>query len=191
MPKDSIHSMLLEGAHKLALGRVCEVAELVAAKPGKARQVAECMFDENAGVANRAADALERASCRQPSLLAPYKDLLLGRMADAEEKKLRWNLALMASRLQLSVAETRRAAAILHSWLEDESSIVKACAMSGLAGVARQNATLMPEVLDLLRILARSGTPAMRARGRILLKKLEPRETRRPSPNSPQSQLSG
>ena len=32
---------------------------------------------------------------------------------------------------------------------------------------------LLPEVLDMLRILSRSGTPAMRARGRILLKQLE------------------
>lgn len=33
----------------------------------------------------------------------------------------------------------------------------------------------MPQVLDLLRVLSRSGTPAMRARGRILLSKLRSR----------------
>jgi hypothetical protein len=32
---------------------------------------------------------------------------------------------------------------------------------------------LRPEVLDLLRILTRTGTPAMRARGRLLLRRLE------------------
>ena len=32
---------------------------------------------------------------------------------------------------------------------------------------------MMPEVLDMLRSLSRSGTPAMRARGRILLKRME------------------
>ena len=32
---------------------------------------------------------------------------------------------------------------------------------------------MLPEVLDMLRILSRTGTPAMRARGRILLKRLE------------------
>jgi hypothetical protein len=45
--------------------------------------------------------------------------------------------------------------------------------MQGLAGLGRQNPSLLPEVLDLLRILTRSGTPAMRARGRILLRGLE------------------
>jgi hypothetical protein len=45
--------------------------------------------------------------------------------------------------------------------------------MQGLADLTRHDPSLLPEVLDMLRILSRSGTPAMRARGRILLKKLE------------------
>ena len=173
MEKQTVHSMLLEGRHRLSVARVREVAELVAAKPKTARRLVECLFDPDFGVANRAADALERASFRQPALLAPWKHLLLGRMVDAEQNKLRWNLALMVPRLKLSAPETRRVTAILKTWLEDRSSAVKACAMEGLAGMAKQNPALMPEVLDLVRILTRSGTPAMRARGRILLKKME------------------
>ena len=45
--------------------------------------------------------------------------------------------------------------------------------MHGLADLTRYDPSLLPEVIDLLRILSRSGTPAMRARGRILLGKLE------------------
>jgi hypothetical protein len=45
--------------------------------------------------------------------------------------------------------------------------------MHGLAGLTRWNAALLSEVLDMLRVLSRSGTPAMRARGRILLKRME------------------
>jgi hypothetical protein len=96
-------------------------------------------------------------------------------MADAEQKKLRWNLALMVGRLPLTVAEARRAAALLRSYLEDTSSIVKTAAMQGLADLARHDPSLLPEVLDTLRVLSRSGTPAMRARGRILLKRLDKR----------------
>jgi hypothetical protein len=61
----------------------------------------------------------------------------------------------------------------LQTYLEDRSSIAKTCAMQGLAELTRQDTSLLEEVLDLLRILSRSGTPAMRARGRILLRKLE------------------
>jgi hypothetical protein len=71
------------------------------------------------------------------------------------------------------VAET------LLSYLEDRSSIVKTCALQGLADLTRQNASLLPEVVDLLNIHSRSGTPAMRARGRMLLKQLESARAKR------------
>jgi len=127
---------------------------------------------------NRAADALERSTaCKpprlDPQLLAPWKESLLGLLADAQPNKLRWNLALTVPRIELSITEARRVASTLHGYLDDSSSIVKTAAMHGLADLTRHDPALLPEVLDLLRILSRSGTPAMRARGRILLKKLE------------------
>jgi hypothetical protein len=171
--RNSIRAMLA-GGKRLHPGRAKEAAALLLKDPRQTANVVQCLWDEDAGVANRAADALERASCPQPQILAPWKDALLGRMADAEENKLRWNLALMISRVELTMPETDRAAAILRSWLDDKSSIVKTSAMHGLAGLTRSNPALQPEVVEILRILSRSGTPAMRARGRILLKKLEP-----------------
>jgi hypothetical protein len=68
---------------------------------------------------------------------------------------------------------------ILLSYLEDRSSIVKTCALQGLADLTRQDASLLPEVVDLLNIHSRSGTSAMRARGRMLLKQLEPVRAKR------------
>ena len=75
------------------------MAAILLDHPRKAGQVVECLWDEDAGVANRAADALERASYSNPNLLAPWKEALLGRMVDATENKLRWNLALMVPRM--------------------------------------------------------------------------------------------
>ena len=77
--------------------------------------------------------------------------------------------------MALTVAETERTAVVLQSWLDDRSSIVKTCAMHGLTGLTRSNSAMLPEVMDKLRLLSRSGTPAMRARGRILLKRMESR----------------
>jgi hypothetical protein len=178
--EDSIRAMLSAGfasgpgrQSRLAAGRAPEVAALLLKEPRRTGRVIECLWDRDAGLANRAADALERASCKRAELLAPWKGALLGRMADATENKLRWNLALMISRVPLTIAETERAAAILRTWLDDRGSIVKTCAMHGLTGLTRWNPELLPEVLDMLRILSRSGTPAMRARGRILLKRID------------------
>jgi hypothetical protein len=64
---------------------------------------------------------------------------------------------------------------VLESWLDDGSSIVKTAALQGLAELTRHDPALLPRVLDVLRIQGLSGTPAMRARSRIWLLKLEKR----------------
>ena len=168
--------MLATGRHRLSRGRAPEVAELVREHPRLAPQLLEYLWDENAGVSNRAADAMERLTVHAPRLFDNSKAELLGLLAESTQNKLRWNLALIVPRLRLSVPECRRAADLLKTWLEDPSSIVKTLALQGLADLTWQDPSLLPEVLDLLRILGCSGTPAMRARSRHLLRKLDPSE---------------
>ena len=52
-------------------------------------------------------------------------------------------------------------------------------ALQGLVDLTRQDGSLIPEVIDLLNIHSRCGTPAMRARSRILLKQMEPIRAKR------------
>ena len=118
MPVRNAIRAMIEGGPRLAVGRAREVAALLIKQPRKAELVVACLWDGDAGAANRAADALERASYRSPELLAPWKDALLDRMADATENKLRWNLALMIARVDLTVRETERAATVLRTWLD-------------------------------------------------------------------------
>ena len=173
---ESIRSMLTAGRHRLSSGRVCEIVKLVQAHPKKASQLIESLWDEDPGVAMRAADALEKLTRSDSSLLRSWKAPLLGLLTEAREKKLRWSLALVIPRLALTPPECRRAAETLQSWLEDSSSIVKTCALQGLADLSRQDSSLQSAVVDLLRIHSRIGTPAMRARGRKLLQHLEKAE---------------
>jgi hypothetical protein len=170
---ESIRSLLTAGRHRLSSGRTCEVVKLVQAHPKNAAQLIECLWDEDLGVAMRAADALEKLTRDGPSLLHSRKAPLLGLLTEATENKLRWCLAITIPRLELTASECRRAAEILQSWLEDSSSIVKTCALQGLADLTRQDPSLRPPVVDLLRIHSRTGTAAMRARSRILLHRLE------------------
>ena len=169
----SIRGLLAEGDHDLASGRAFEVAMMVLEQPRLANRLIECLWDPSSGVACRAADALDIVSHELPRVLAPWKEPLLGLLLEARPIKLRWHLAFFVGRLRLTPAECRRAAEVLRTWLDDRSSIVKTCAMQTLADLARQGPSLLAEVLDLLRILTRSGTPAMRARGRVLVKQLE------------------
>ena len=121
----------------------------------------------------RAADALEKISREQAIFLQSHTAHLLGLLAETTQQEVRWHLAVILPRLLLTDSERRRVAQILQSYLEDRSSIVKTFAMQGLADLTDQYASLRPTVVDLIRSLTRTGTPAMRARGRKLLQKLE------------------
>lgn len=168
---------LAVGRHTHDPGRVLVIAEWIDGRPRCLPRLVELLWDEDQGVACRAADVLERIT-RSPSkalktAVARYKVELIGLLSDATFPKVRWNLALTLPRLELTVPECRRIAAALKTWLDDSSSIVKTAALNGLAELTRQDSDSLPEVVDLLRLKGRSGTPAMRARSRILLNKLE------------------
>jgi hypothetical protein len=164
---------LLDSGDRRSIGRADEVAEFVRRTPSKAPRLVDCLWDENRIVVARAANALEKASRGMPAMLQRHNAALLGLMAEAEQKELRWQLALMVPRLQLKPSECARVAAILKAWLEDSSSIVKTFAMQGLADLIPQSPSLKSDVVEILRALSRSGTPAMRARGRILVIQIE------------------
>jgi hypothetical protein len=121
----------------------------------------------------RAADAAEKITVTHPELLKSYKQELLGLLAEAEQIELRWHLALMVPRLDLSGPERARAAAALQRYLEDRSSIVKTFALQALAGLAQQDASLRGMAKRILEESLRTGTAAMKARARKLLKELQ------------------
>jgi hypothetical protein len=84
----------------------------------------------------------------------------------------------MVPRLALNATERQQAAAFLNTYLEDRSSIVRTFALQGLADLAEEDAGMRARVVEILREAARGGTPAMRARSRKLLVRLERVETR-------------
>jgi hypothetical protein len=118
----------------------------------------------------RAADAAEKISATHPALLRHHKKELLGLSSETTQIELRWHLAAMIPRLPLTANEKQQATKILRRYLEDRSSIVKTFALQALADLAQNDADLRQEVIELLEKAIRSGTPAMRARARKLLK---------------------
>ncbi|HKN76782.1 MAG TPA: hypothetical protein VJW94_16505 [Candidatus Acidoferrum sp.] len=161
----------LQGSDRRSIGRANEVARLVLRHPRRFRELIKCLWNENPVLRSRAADAAEKVSAKKPRLLDRHKAELLGLLAEAEQIELRWHLAAMIPRLRLTPAECQRAVAALHRYLNDRSSIVKTFALQGLADLARDNAALRGNVKQLLEDAVQSGTPAMRARARKLLKK--------------------
>jgi hypothetical protein len=79
----------------------------------------------------------------------------------------------MVPRLALSAKDCVRATTALMHHLEDKSSIVKTSAMQALVDLASSHNELIPGTKTLLTTLTETGTAAMRARGRKLLRQLE------------------
>jgi hypothetical protein len=165
---------LLTGGDRRSLGHSDQAVTLISIHPARFGELLECLWDEHPVVRMRAADAAEKASLASPQLLQPHKNELLGLMEEAVQQELRWHLALMVPRLTLSAKERKRAHDALCTYLDDRSSIVKTLAMQGLADLATQDARLKSGIVEQIRTLTRTGTPAMKARGRKLLARLEP-----------------
>jgi hypothetical protein len=164
---------LLRGGDRRTIGRADKVAAIVSKDPRLFPELIAGLWSEDPLVRMRAADAAEKVTRSNRDLLRPYKKELLGLMAEAEQQELRWHLAVMVPRLLLNPKERKLAAAQLNGYLEDRSSIVKTFALQGLADLAQDDASIRPRVIDVLQGATRNGTPAMKARGRRLLVKLD------------------
>jgi hypothetical protein len=164
---------MLKGGDRRSIGKANQIATLVLSEPKRFAELIQCLWDEDPIVRMRAADAAEKVTVTRPELLNPHKQELLGLLAEAEQIELRWHLALMVPRLSLTSPERQRAAASLQRYLEDRSSIVKTFALQGFADLARQDASLRELAKQAIEESLRTGTAAMKARARKLLKELK------------------
>jgi hypothetical protein len=89
------------------------------------------------------------------------------------QQEVRWHLAQLLPRLALTEQQRTRAVVILSGFLDDDSRTVRTFAMPALADLAQGDERLRRRVLPLLTELTRTGTPAMRSRGRKLLARLQ------------------
>jgi len=172
MPRDKLIE-LLKGADRRSIGRANEAAAFVLREPRRFPELIGLLWSEDLVLRMRAADAAEKVSVTRPELLGRHKRELLGLLAEADQIELRWHLASMVPRLELTTPERQRAAAALLHYLEDRSSIVKTFAMQALVDLAERDPTLRVTAKQTLEEALRTGTPAMKARARKLLKGLQ------------------
>jgi hypothetical protein len=172
MPRKQILS-LLQGGDRRTIGRANRVAVMVSKDADLFPELIAGLWSADPLVRMRAADAAEKVTRKNREILLPYKKELLGLMAEARQQELRWHLAVMVPRLLLNPKERHLATSWLTRYLEDRSSIVKTFALQGLADLAQDDPGIRPGVIETLREATRSGTPAMKARSRRLLSRLE------------------
>lgn len=162
----------LGGGDRRSIGKSEEVVADVLADARLFKPLFDCMLEDDPLVRMRAADAVEKITVMRPDFLQPYKSKLIHRIASINQPEVRWHVAQLVSRLELSRIERKRVAAIMNGYLNDRSSIVKTFAMQALADLAGRDSGLKSGIVKVLQKLTEEGTPAMQNRGRKLLAKL-------------------
>lgn len=163
---------MLAGGDRRSIGRADEVAASVLDGSMEVDGLFEAMFDDDAIVRMRAADALEKVSAQRPEWLHPFRERWLARLPDVRQMEVRWHTAQMLPRLRLT---PRQLHAVAVPWLVnalcDRSRIVQVCALQALADLAESNETLRRRVMLLAGKAEHCGGPALKVRSRRILEK--------------------
>jgi len=163
---------LLRGGDRRSIGRVPKILKHLAADPHLVRPLVAALSDADLIICMRAADALEKATRRDPSALQAHKRALIHLSRSTQQHEVRWHLAQMLPRLMLRPAERHSAFQTLRGYLADRSAIVRTFALQGMADFARHDPSLKPTARRWLRWAVRQGTPAMRSRAARLLREI-------------------
>jgi len=163
----------LEGGDRRSIGRVSEVVADVLNDPSLFEVIFNAMLSDDPIIRMRSADAVEKITAKHPEHLQPYKKKLIQQVAKINQQEVRWHVAQMFPRLELSKEEQAVIVEILLDYLDDKSKIVKTSSMQALADFAERDASLRSRIIQLLEELTQTGSPAMRSRGRKLLEKLK------------------
>jgi hypothetical protein len=163
----------LSGGDRRSTGNSDKVVAHVLKHPEKFAELMDAIQADDPIVRMRAADAAEKISAARPDLLQPHKSVLLNDIGANPQQEVRWHLAEMVPRLKLTAGERRSAYALLYSFLNDKSGIVRTFSMQAMYDLSLQDASLQPDTREMLERMTATGTPAMKSRGKKLLAQLK------------------
>ncbi|MCX6169540.1 MAG: hypothetical protein NTX65_09375 [Ignavibacteriales bacterium] len=165
---------LLKGNDLRSIGKSNEVVSLVTSDPLLFDEVFAGIFHEDKLIRARCADAVEKVSRKYPQYIQKKKSIILKNLYKFEQKEVIWHIALMLGYLKLNNKETNNVVAQLFDWLDSSDSIiVKVACMQSLAAHAMKNKKLVKTVRDEIEKQIINGAPAIKARGRHLLKRFD------------------
>lgn len=162
----------LKGGDRRSIGRANEVVRQVLRDPALLGELFKGMLSGDPLVRMRAADAADKVTAERPGLLQPYKKRLLHEIANIDQQEIRRHVAQMIPRLHLRPEERAIAIKVLFAYLSFKSKIVRKFALQALVSLSYNDPKLRARVTTILRDVAQTGSPALKARGRKLLEQL-------------------
>lgn len=160
----------LAAGDRRTTGAADEVAAEIAHEPKLFAAVFGGLRGGDANLRMRCADALEKATRDNPTLLAPYKAALLGEIAASGQQEVRWHVAQMISRLGMNARERTRAFVTMERYLATaKSAIVRVNALQAIADLGARDASLREAADRHIAEALKDRMPSLRARARKLV----------------------
>ncbi|HEX8763133.1 MAG TPA: hypothetical protein VF733_05245 [Candidatus Saccharimonadales bacterium] len=166
--------MLMAGGHANSLGRVDEVIEIVLNNRRRLNELYDCMFDNDAWVRMRAADALEKICRMHPDWLLPYIDRLAPELSTSDQPSIQWHLAQIYREVSLTDEQKYFAIGWLKSLLSSKEIdwIVAANAMDALVSFTKDGSFSVSKMTSLLEIQQKHKSKSVVRRASKLLAEL-------------------
>ena len=159
----SLHD-LLQGGDLRSIGKANEVVQVINNQkdfdllfPG--------LFSTDRKVIMRTADAIEKITLDNPRFLFKYKKEILHLCIDAKYIELKWHLALLISRLELTLEEIGKVWQLLTEWATNkkESKIVRVNSVQGLYELLQRNRALEQDYKLTLHEILKENIPSLNA----------------------------
>lgn len=146
--------LLTEGGKSNSLGRVNEVIENVLHDQSRLEELYTCLFDKDAWVRMRAADAIEKICRQHPDWLVPYIDRLHTNFAPHTQPSIQWHMAQIYREVDLTEEQRDRVITWLSDLLKTTNVdwIVSANAMETLMQFTKDGYVEDGTMVDLLNI---------------------------------------
>ena len=164
---------ILEDGDLRTIGRVAEAIKMVYDQPDLFPELIRAMAHTDPGVRMRASDAVEKISRSNPDYLQPHKGFILDAVKGQTQQEVRWHLAQIIPRLELSPKERSRVAGDLFKYLDDPSKIVQTNSLQALVDLAWEDDVLFQQVKAAVERLADTGSPAVSNRASKLFLELD------------------
>jgi hypothetical protein len=167
--------ILAIGGHKNSLGEVDAVIGRVLHDAALLSELYDCLFDEDAWVRMRAADALEKVCRQHPDWLGPYVGKLLHDFPASTQPSIQWHMAQIFRQVKLSGAQKRSVIEWLEKLLASSEAdwIVAANAMDTLAQFTRDGSVAKSQMSALATIQLQHKSKAVVKRANKILSELE------------------
>lgn len=156
-----------------SLGEVPAVINTVLAEHQRLSELYDCLFNEDAWVRMRAADALEKICRVHPDWLEPYIDKFSSDLATSTQPSIQWHMAQIYRQVTLTPQQQHVAIKWLKTLVSktDVDWIVSANVMDTLTQFTASGLLPVSDLVPLLKIQQHHKSPAVNKRATKYLDK--------------------